>query len=487
MKLFHSKSRSNTSKDSNNNDSGSQKKFRRSSSVFFDPTTQVNRPFPDLIWKMAFHRLPLAPTLNAATLTSNEVTDLLHCTLLSHAVYLKKKKRNLPPNLSNIVYECKESDFYRVPYFIVNSEELDTIFIVFRGSKCLKDWHVDFLAAAIQYEQGYVHEGVYFTSLNIFTDIKEKIRDLSISHNKRQVIITGHSLGGAVAGLTTILFNQEYADMNVRAVCLAPVASLSPEIWELTHNYIRSYINYGDLVPFISYYNTYYLPEDSLPKIPYEQLNHWCVKKINTHSKRPEFRSLVENFTQPVSQPYKLVPPGVAKLIRVVDKKKAIIEMQAIEDSMSYFGQFVKNLSAMKHPIKLYRNSIIRYFSQFFEQDEELINYYRLSRRHKHHRHRHHKHNDRRKGSDENNKYDENEDDNMNYNYNDDDDDENNQNYNYNDDDDENNRNYNYNDDDDDDEENENENENVMNYNYNDDSDNDDENNRNYNEDEDDD
>lgn len=371
--------------DFNDDKNNQNKKIKRSHSVLFDPTTQVNHPLPDIIWKATFHVLPHALELEASKLTSTQVMDLLHCGLLSSAVYYKNSKKHLPPNLTNIVIESNKSDFYRVPYFVVDSDELDTIFVAFRGSACLKDWHVDFLAAAIQYQRGHVHEGVYFTSLNIFEDIKRQIRELSLKHNKRQIILTGHSLGGAVAGMTAVLFNEEMIDLKVRAVCLAPVASFSQEVWEFSHSYIQSYINYGDLVPFISYYNTYYLPEHSLPKVTYERLNQWCIKKINKHSKRPEFRLLVETYTEPVKVPYKLIPPGDSYIIRI-NNKAATVEIQAVTAPQIYFGQFLNNLSAMKHKIRLYKHSIIRYTCEFFNQDQKLIEYYNLSKKLRHNR-----------------------------------------------------------------------------------------------------
>lgn len=389
MKLKHSNSVRRESPLTKSNkqldDSTSPPKMKRSNSFKFDPTTQVSHPFPDLIWKMTFYKLPEAPQLNPASLSSNQVMDLLHGCLLSNAVYKSKRKRRLPANLSNIVFECDKSDYYRVPYFIVDSDELDTIFIAFRGSACAKDWHVDFLAAAIEYENGHVHEGVYFTALNIFNDIKEKVREISMSHNKRKIIATGHSLGGAVAGMISILFNEEMIDLNVRAVCLAPVASLSKEVWDFSHEYIQSYINYGDLVPFISYYNTYHLPENSLPKLTHENLKHWCVKKINKHSKRPEFALMIQRFTKPILEPFKLVPPGVSYIIQI-DKKESRVELQNVDDQQLYFGQFLKNLSAMNHPIKLYKHSIIRFLCEYFNQDQKLISYYDLAKMNRHHR-----------------------------------------------------------------------------------------------------
>lgn len=390
-------------KSTDDKQNGNRIRAKHSKSVKFDPTIQVNHPMPDLIWKMTFYRLPEAPQLKSSSLTSPQVMDLLHCCLLSNEVYKPINKRRLPPNLSNIVLECDTSDYYRIPYFVVDSHELDTIFVAFRGSSCMKDWHVDFLAAAISFENGYVHEGVLFTTLNIFNDIKHQLHLLSLTHNKRKIVMTGHSLGAAVAAMITVLFNREMTDLNVRAVCLAPVATFSKEIWQSTNKYIYSYINYGDLVPFISYYNTYYLPEKSLPKVTHNNLVRWCVKKINKHSKRPEFKSLVQKFTKPVKIPYKLIPPGNSYIIRIVDKKTATVEIQGVDDPFSYFGQFLKNLSAMKHGIRFYKHSIIRYLCEYYNQDQKLIDYYNLNKKHNNHKkhgHHHHKNNKGNESSD---------------------------------------------------------------------------------------
>ena len=86
-----------------NSDNEDRIKLKHTKSLRFDPTTQVSHVFPDIIWKMTFHKLPEAPELNAATLSSDQVMDLLRCCLLSNAVYKNKGKRHLPPNLSKLL------------------------------------------------------------------------------------------------------------------------------------------------------------------------------------------------------------------------------------------------------------------------------------------------------------------------------------------------------------------------------------------------
>ena len=128
----------------------------RAKSITFDkdPTIEVDSLSSAFIWKTIFSRLPSAQILDPTALSSEESIELLQCAILSRLIYKDRSKRYLPPNLSNIVYECTESDYYRIPYAIINSDELDTIYVVCRGSYCFKDFLVDFMAATFSYKSG---------------------------------------------------------------------------------------------------------------------------------------------------------------------------------------------------------------------------------------------------------------------------------------------------------------------------------------------
>ncbi|KAK8886891.1 hypothetical protein M9Y10_037924 [Tritrichomonas musculus] len=346
-----------------------------------DPTHEVDSLSSAFIWKTIFSRLPSTLVLDPSELPSDEVIQLLHCAILSREIYKDPSRRFLPPNLSNIVYECSESDYYRIPYFVINSDDLDIIFVVCRGSYCFKDFFVDFMAATVSYRGGQVHEGVFLTANNLFNSAKTIIRRLSEVSNNRKVIFTGHSLGGAVAAMCTEMFNAEMHDIDVKCVCFAPVASFTQDIWEISRSYIRTYILDGDFVPFISYYNAVHLPHNALPSLFRNQLNKAIQKRINKHAHQPEFQDIIRSQTDVVDEPYQLFPPGNAFLFKLVNEKEGIIEVQKINDHMRYFGQFVKELNELRHMMKVYRRWIIKYTVDFFKGDDELIDYYDLDRK----------------------------------------------------------------------------------------------------------
>ena len=344
-----------------------------------DPTIEVDSLSSAFIWKTIFSRLPSTMILNPSVLSSFEVMDLLQCAILSRAIYKDQSCRYLPPNLSNVVFECTESDYYRIPYFVIDSDELDTIYVVCRGSYCFKDFLVDFMAGTVSYRGGQVHEGVFLTANNLYQSVKPIIRDLSEMHNHRKIIFTGHSLGGGVAAMCTDIFANDNHSIDVRCVCFAPVASFTRDIWEISCSYIRTYILDGDFVPFISYYNAINLPRDALPSLFRNRLNKAIQKRINRHAHQPEFQDIIESKTEVVDTPYQLFPPGEAFLLKLVDEKEGRIEVQKISDHMNYFGQFVKELNELRHMMKVYKGWVVKYAVDFFNGDQDLIDYYDLN------------------------------------------------------------------------------------------------------------
>lgn len=339
-----------------------------------DPTVDIDSLSSAFIWKTIFSRLPSTTILENSALSLPEVDELLRCALLSRVIYKDDKKRFLPGNMANIVFECKESDFYKIPYFVINSEELDTIYIVCRGSYCFKDFLVDFMASTTPYRGGQVHEGIYLCAINLFHSVKPIVRKLSIMHNHRKIIITGHSLGGGVAGMLAEIFNAEEHDLNVSAVCFAPVSSMSQDIWAMSKSFIRTYVLDGDFVPFISYHNAMNLPQDALPKLFRKKLDKAVFKRINRHSVLPEFQDLIVN--EPIEQPNPLYPPGNTYLIKMVDEETNEIQLQKISNHIGYFGQFVKELNEFRHSMKIYKSWIIKYFVDFHNRDPKIIDYY---------------------------------------------------------------------------------------------------------------
>ena len=346
-----------------------------------ESSNQVDPHSFNFVWKTIFSRLPNVEILDAASLSNNEMLDMLNCCLLSRIVYKDRKKRYLPKCLSNIVYENVDTDYFKIPYIVVNSDELDTIFVACRGSACIKDFIVDFIACTLTYHGGKVHEGVFLTAYNLYNSVLPVILELTRIHNNRRVVFTGHSLGGGVAAMLAEMFNSNNSDIKASCTCFAPVASFTKNLWEISRSYITSYIVDGDFVPYISHNNAINLPKNTFPKPIRNKLNAAIQVKMNRHSKELENLHIFEVEPVKVDFPDAVYPPGNSFLIKMVDEKYATIEVQKITNNCTYFGQFVKELNEFRHQMKIYKSWTIKYFIDHMQDNPDLIEYYDFNKK----------------------------------------------------------------------------------------------------------
>jgi predicted lipase len=97
--------------------------------------------------------------------------------------------------------------YYDVNGFIGVSKKEKTIFVVFRGSETITNWLDDFETLMTSYPlcpQCEVHQGFYYSSQSVKTDVITWTQELQIKYPSFDVIVTGHSLGGALATLTAM-------------------------------------------------------------------------------------------------------------------------------------------------------------------------------------------------------------------------------------------------------------------------------------------
>jgi len=93
----------------------------------------------------------------------------------------------------------------------------DEVVIVFRGSQTAEDWSVDFDIELhnTQFwdEKVGVHQGFLTEALNVFPTLIQTLSKFNM--DDKPVYIVGHSLGAALAGVMTILF--ESASIHTKA------------------------------------------------------------------------------------------------------------------------------------------------------------------------------------------------------------------------------------------------------------------------------
>ncbi|KAH0794546.1 putative lipase containing protein [Histomonas meleagridis] len=337
--------------------------------------------------KAIFSSLPPPDETFEVDLSPEDVDKLYLCMMLSKMVYVDPNERELPYQLGSIVIESQVSKLYVIPYFIMNSEITDTIYVTCRGSYCFNDFLVDFMAKAVKYNGGYVHEGVYLTAKNLYDEIKPIIITLSKTNNNRKVIITGHSLGGGVAATVVSMFQNDFPTLDVSGIIFAPCASFTKNLWLNSTNRIKSYIVDGDFVPFLSFHNASAIPENSLPFPIHEAMLKVIKKRMSIipytppvenlyrnpfEIPPPAIESILDNSIDFYLKPMPLYPPGDLFLITLVDNKNGTVQIRKIRDC-EYFGHFVNNLNELRHMMGLYREWIEQFCKIYIEKPPPVL------------------------------------------------------------------------------------------------------------------
>lgn len=135
-------------------------------------------------------------------------------------------------------------------------ESNTSLFLCFRGTQLLDkiDIMTDFKVVSVKQFGGKVHQGFYERAnlvniLSIYLVAKSK---------GKRLIFCGHSLGGAVATLSTliVLFSDYYnaKDVNVYCIAFGSPLCLSREvvyncIKKDYHKHFINFVNEGDIIP----------------------------------------------------------------------------------------------------------------------------------------------------------------------------------------------------------------------------------------------
>ncbi|KAH0794335.1 Lipase family protein [Histomonas meleagridis] len=320
-----------------------------------------------------FDTLPPKEPVEPTQITDHQELKMIHlCGELSSAVYRVIEKRKLIPEAGTVVFDSGEIVVSGVPYFITNSDEMNTIFVVCRGSISFSDYIIDITANAADVFGGLIHMGIYQASLAVCTQIQDLLQQLSHENNHRQIMFTGHSLGAGVAGVCNLMFREKFPDLPTRSIIFAPPAVVSKNLWSKTVSYCTSFFNFGDPIPFLSFHNFALVSSDCLPDFIAKQIQSAYRKTASAptafqkvdmtvnpfEAPPPPLESILENNDEAAGHTTSaLYPPGKQYIFNIIGEMFCKLEIQITKDC-EYFGHFIKELDEKRHGMGHYRECI---------------------------------------------------------------------------------------------------------------------------------
>ncbi|HVI06998.1 MAG TPA: lipase family protein [Candidatus Binatia bacterium] len=109
--------------------------------------------------------------------------------------------------------------------FLVRNKNSNVLFAVFRGTRSLEDWVADFIVKSYHHPWGLVEDGFY----RVYVQCGKLVRWLPAFGEKfssKSIVVTGHSLGGALA----ILAASELSEMVAGKIDLSVVTFGGPRV-----------------------------------------------------------------------------------------------------------------------------------------------------------------------------------------------------------------------------------------------------------------
>lgn len=187
-----------------------------------------------------------------------ELMHAVFCAELCHLIYspdLKNNKNIGSELLANISFEkdFKYFDIVECDTQAFVLEKADEIYVVFQGSQSPFDWFKNFcLELKGISDVGHHHTGFMDVSEKSFSQIGVHLLELMKKNSKAKVVLTGHSLGGAMATMYAFLLKQKYSDINIKSLITfgqprCGDKPFSEYLNSLNIDYKR-FINFGDYI-----------------------------------------------------------------------------------------------------------------------------------------------------------------------------------------------------------------------------------------------
>ena len=166
-----------------------------------------------------------------------------------------------------LIFSLGNDEALRPNFFVAHDKKLGAIVLAIRGTMSFRDVLTDLVCEYVPWKNGYVHAGILSAARWFMSNVIPQLRMFAQELQATAIYITGHSLGGAVASMTTILFLDELHEpgaewptstlddqpLRIHCYSFGPPPILSYNLHGLYRTNIDCFVNGDDIVPRLCY------------------------------------------------------------------------------------------------------------------------------------------------------------------------------------------------------------------------------------------
>lgn len=165
-----------------------------------------------------------------------------------------------------LICDLDQHRLFRPNFYVALDRRLSAVILSIRGTMSFRDSLTDLSFDYVPWGGGIVHSGMLMSARWFLENVAKQLPLFATEYQMTRILLTGHSLGGATAALTTILLTEELEranqwpvnsatgkrlDIHCYAFGTPPV--LSPDLARKYAHLIDSFIYGDDGVPRLSY------------------------------------------------------------------------------------------------------------------------------------------------------------------------------------------------------------------------------------------
>lgn len=153
----------------------------------------------------------------------------------------------------DILLSCSTSKFQQPAYAVVMDHKHRRIVVTVRGTANVADCLTDIHGQVAPFHVGHAHQGMLCSAQYLDRKLRDLVRNVCRSNKEYEIVIAGHSLGGAVATILAIMWHKDrIIGMKVRGISYAAASCVSKPLAEDSRAFVTSVVYADDIISRIS-------------------------------------------------------------------------------------------------------------------------------------------------------------------------------------------------------------------------------------------